>query len=280
MGTDYQQARSALGARLRELRLRALLTGAQLASALGWPPSKVSKLEHGRQTATVDDLKRWTTATGTPQALNELTSRLQGFESHIRSWRRQLANGHGPVQETWNAEIRRTATIRVWEEAVIVGMLQTPDYARHMFLSYTRLHGSARDIDEAVRARMRRQEWLYEPGRRLHAIMWEPALHALMCPPSVLAAQLDRLAGLIGMDTIELGIVPLSSSLKVPTANGFWILDDRLTITEDWHAELWLDDEESVSLYATVWNALRESAVYGADAHRVIARARSALHRP
>ncbi|MFD7020036.1 helix-turn-helix domain-containing protein [Streptomyces sp. NPDC059928] len=279
MGTDYQQARSALGTRLRELRLEARLTGAQLAAALDWPPSKVSKLEHGRQTATTNDLERWTAATGTPHALNELTSRLQGFESHIRSWRRQLANGHGPVQETWNAEIRSTATIRVWEEAVIVGMLQTADYARHMFLRYTQLHGSTRDIDEAVRARMRRQEWLYEPGRRLHAIMWEPALHALICPPSVLAAQLDRLAGLIGMDTVELGIVPLSSSLKIPTANGFWILDDRLTITEDWHAELWLDDEETVGLYTTVWNTLRESAVYGADAHRVIARARSALNR-
>ncbi len=280
MGTDYQQARTVLGARLRELRLEARLTGAQLAAALGWPASKVSKLEHGRQTATTGDLERWTEATGTQRALNELTSRLHGFESHIRSWRRQLSNGHGPVQETWNAEIRSTATIRVWEEAVIVGMLQTADYARHMFLRYTQLHGSTRDIDEAVRARMRRQEWLYEPGRRLHAIMWEPALHALICPPSVLAAQLDRLAGLIGMDTIELGIVPLASSLKVPTANGFWILDDRLAITEDWHAELWLDDEESVSLYTTVWNTLRESAVYGAAAHRVIARARSSLNRP
>ncbi len=280
MGTDYQQARSALGARLRELRREARLTGAQLATALDWPPSKVSKLEHGRQTATTDDLRQWTTATGTSHALNELTSRLHGFESHIRSWRRQLANGHRPVQETWNAEVRRTATIRVWEEAVIVGMLQTAEYARHMFLRYTQLHGSTRDIDEAVRARMRRQEWLYEPGRKLHALMWEPALHALICPPPVLAAQLDRLSGLIGMDTVDLGIVPLSSPLKVPAANGFWILDDRLTITEDWHAELWLDDEETVGLYATVWNTLRASAVYGAEAHRLIARARGALNTP
>ncbi|MFI1175286.1 helix-turn-helix domain-containing protein [Streptomyces melanogenes] len=280
MGTDYQQARSALGARLRELRLEARLTGSQLAAALDWPPSKVSKLEHGRQTATPDDLRLWTDATGTRRALVELTAQLQGFESHIRSWRRQLANGRRPVQETWNAEVSRTATIHVWEESVIVGMLQTADYARHMFLRYAQLNGSTRDIEDAVRARMRRQEWLYEPGRKLLAIMWEAALHALICPPAVLAAQLDRLAGVIGMDTVELGIVPLGSPLKVPAANGFWILDDRLAITEDWHAELWLDDAETIGLYMTVWDALRESAVYGPDAHRLIARARAALNEP
>jgi hypothetical protein len=40
-------------------------------------------------------------------------------------------------------------------------------------------------------------------------------LRSLVCPPSVLIAQLDRLAGVIGMDTVELGIVPLTASLKI-----------------------------------------------------------------
>lgn len=124
---------------------------------------------------------------------------------------------------------------------------------------------------------MRRQEWLYEAGHKLHALVWEAALHALICPPSVLAGQLDRLAGTIGMDTVELGIIPLNAPLKIPAANGFWVLDDRLVIAEDWHAELWLDDADSVAAYLRVWNTLRESAVYGADAHHVINAARRGL---
>lgn len=107
--------------------------------------------------------------------------------------------------------------------------------------------------------------------------MWEAALHALVRPPSVLAAQLDRLAGVLGLDTVSLGIVPFGASLKIPPANGFWLYDDRLVIAEDWHAELWLDDADSVGVYRKVWHALSDSAVYGADAHRVIARARRAL---
>ena len=93
--------------------------------------------------------------------------------------------------------------------------------------------------------------------------MWEAALHALICPPSVLAAQLDRLAGVVGLDTVELGIIPFSASLKIPPANGFWIYDDSRVIVEDWHAELWIEDADNIALYKKVWKTLSESAVYG-----------------
>ncbi|MEU5892531.1 helix-turn-helix transcriptional regulator [Streptomyces sp. NPDC047461] len=276
MSTDYQQAREALGARLRDLRLTGpagRLTGTQLAERLGWPHSKVYKLENGRQTAASDDLQAWAEAVGQPDVFDELVARLKGFESHIRSWRRQLAAGHRPVQDVWNLEVDRSRTIYAWEESVIPGMLQTADYARAMFLRYADLYGSVRDTEEAVRTRILRQQWLHQAGHTFHALVWEAALHALICSPSVLAAQLDRLAGMVGMDTVELGVVPLGASLKIPAANGFWILDDRLVIAEDWHAEIWLDDADSVATYSKVWNTLRESAVYGADAQNVISRA-------
>ncbi|MEU9640956.1 helix-turn-helix transcriptional regulator [Streptomyces sp. NPDC048188] len=281
MSTDYQHAREALGARLRELRLSAAggrLTGPQLAARLGWPHSKIYKLEGGRQTATSDDLRAWAEAVGHPGTAEELLAQLRGFESHIRSWRRQLAAGHRPVQDTWNQAVDRARVIHVFEEAVVPGMLQTADYARHIFQRYADLYGSKRDTEAAVRSRMERQAWLYQGGRRLHALVWEAALHALVCPPAVLVAQLDRLAGVVGMDTVELGVIPLASSLRVPAANGFWVLDRRLVIAEDWHAELWLDDAETVGSYLRVWETLRESAVYGADAQNVIGRARRALN--
>lgn len=106
MSTDYQQAREALGQRLRELRLTApegRLTGTALARTLGWPNSRISKLELGKQTATPDDLRQWANACGRPDAYEELRSRLAGFESHIRSWRRQLVAGHRPVRDAHNA---------------------------------------------------------------------------------------------------------------------------------------------------------------------------------
>ncbi|MEV0035131.1 helix-turn-helix transcriptional regulator [Streptomyces sp. NPDC050804] len=283
MSTDYQQAREALGVRLRELRLSApggRLTGSQLAERYGWNKSKVSRLENGRQTPAPDDLRRWAEATGRPEAYDELLARLRGFESHIRSWRRQLASGHKAVQDTHLSAHADASVFRGWESSMIFGILQTPDYARSIFTRYAELQRSPRDTEEAVRSRMKRQGALYDSSKRFHLILWEAALRALICPPSVLAAQLDRLAGAVGLDTVELGIIPLSASLKVPPATAFWIYDDRQVVVENWHAELWIDDETSVDTYLRTWKTLRESAAYGVDARNLINAARRALNLP
>ncbi|MFF4478842.1 helix-turn-helix domain-containing protein [Streptomyces sp. NPDC001520] len=280
MSTDFQQARVALGARLRELRVsrpEGRLTGPQLARRLGWPHSKIYKLENGRQTATAEDLRAWATATDQPEAAEELLSRFNGLDSRIRSWRRQLAAGHKPVQDAITAEHDRTATLRIWENCLVAGMLQTADYARAVFTRNADLHKSPRDTEAAVRGRLRRQEGLYDSRKRYHILMWEGALRALVCPPSVLAAQLDRLMSVVGLDTVELGIVPFAAPLKIQPANGFWVHDERLVLVEDWHAELWINDADSIALYLRAWNTLRESAVFGADAQRLINEARRAL---
>ncbi|MFJ2897992.1 helix-turn-helix domain-containing protein [Streptomyces sp. NPDC087218] len=276
MSTDFQQAREALGHRLRELR--GATTQRALAAKLGWPQAKVSKLETGRQTATPEDLTEWATATGSPEVVDELRAHVQGLETRTRSWRRRLSAGHRPVQDTLTVEYERSTELRAWQGAMVVGMLQTPDYARHVFTGFAALHRAPRDIEEAVRARMRRQDLLYRSGRTFDIVMWEAALHAKVCPPDVLSAQLDRLVGAIGLDTVRLGIVPLGARVALPPGPGFWLYDDRLAIVEDWHAELWIDDPESTGVYRRVWDSLTESAVYGTGAHRLIARARAQLN--
>ncbi|OKJ43592.1 helix-turn-helix domain-containing protein [Streptomyces sp. CB01580] len=244
----------------------------------GWNKSKVSRLENGRQTPTPDDLRKWANATGRPEAYDELLARLRGFESHIRSWRRQLASGHKPVQDTHLCAHADASVFRGWECSMIFGILQTPDYARSIFTRYAELQRSPRDTEGAVRSRMMRQQALYDSSKRFHLILWEAALHALVCPPSVLAAQLDRLAGAIGLDTVQLGIIPLSAPLRIPPATAFWIYDDREVVVENWHAELWIDDESSVDTYLRTWKTLRESAMYGADAQNLVSAARRALN--
>lgn len=161
---------------------------------------------------------------------------------------------------------------------MIFGILQTADYARHIFTRYAELQRTPRDTEDAVRSRIQRQAALWDSSKKFHLLLWEPALQALVCPPAVLAAQLDRLAGSIGLDTVELGIVPLSASVKIPPSTAFWVYDDRQVIVENWHAELWIDDGTSVETYLRTWATLRESAVYGTDAHALITKARQAVN--
>lgn len=277
MTTDFQQARIVLGARLRELRTEAGLSGRDLAARCGWLPSKVSKLENGRQTAKSSDLTAWAEAVGSPESAGELKGRLTGLETNYRSWRRQLASGHRARQETAATEHRASRKIRAYEATVVPGIFQTADYARHLLLHNADLRQTPRDTEAAVRARMKRQATLYEPGHEFKALVWEGALRVRICPPDVLAAQLDRLAGLVGLDTVSLGIIPFEAALTITPRHGFWIYDERLVIVEAINAEMWLDDAADIALYGKVWERLDAAAAYGHLAHHLIARARAAL---
>ncbi|MFE3485068.1 helix-turn-helix domain-containing protein [Streptomyces griseus] len=277
MSTDFQSARITLGARLRELRIEAGLEGKGVAEVLGWHRSKVSRLETGKQTPSADDLTAWAQAVGRPDLAVELKGRLVGLETQYRSWRRQLAGGHRARQELAIVETAATQLIRGVEVSRIPGLFQTADYARHTFEANAEFRQVPKDIEGAVRARIRRQDVLYEPGRRFRFLVWEGALHVLTCPREVMAAQLDRLAGLIGLDTIELGVIPLGAQLRRAPTHGFWIYDRRRVIVETISTEMWLDDEDTIALYERAWDWMSEAAVHGPQARRLIGRARATL---
>ncbi|MFJ7178073.1 Scr1 family TA system antitoxin-like transcriptional regulator [Streptomyces massasporeus] len=59
--------------------------------------------------------------------------------------------------------------------------------------------------------------------------------------------------------------------------NSFRTLDERWVVVEDWHAEPWLDDAETIALHRRVWDTFAEAAVFGADARQVIARVRRSI---
>ncbi|WP_435860452.1 Scr1 family TA system antitoxin-like transcriptional regulator [Streptomyces scabiei] len=122
-----------------------------------------------------------------------------------------------------------------------------------------------------------RCESLYGPSKRFHPPLGEVEPRARICPPSVLATRLDRLSGAVGLDTVELEIIPFTAALKLPPATAFWVYDDSLVIVEAWHSELWIEDEPSVNRHLRTWNTLRESAAYGTEAHQVISTARQEL---
>lgn len=280
MTTDYQHAREALGARLRELRTEAGLNGKEFAERLGWQRSKVSRLENGKQSATEADVDAWARALDRVDVVTELKGRTRGLETSYRSWKRQLADGHRAVQEGHVFQEARAKTIHLFESGVIPGIFQTPEYARGVLTDVSNRHGTKRDIEEGVRARMKRQETLYQPGHHFHALVWEAALHVARCAPEAMASQLDRLGSLIGLDTVSLGVIPLGARTPFSPKHGFWIMDQAVVVADTWNAELWLDSEEDVAFYRRVWDLMHESAVFDHQAHRLIMRARAQISLP
>jgi transcriptional regulator with XRE-family HTH domain len=279
VSTDYQTAREALGARLRELRTEAGLDGRQLAAKLGCQPSKVSRLQNGKQTPTAADLTAWALACGQPETERELQGLRAGLElkQRHRSWRRQLAGGHRGRQEIAVRQTEATRTIRGLEVSRVPGLFQTPEYARVIFDSNAEFRGITPTTEAAVEARMRRQEALYDPAKTFRFLVCEAALYHRSCPADVMAEQLDRLYNLVGQRRIELGILPFGAQLRRTAPHAFWIYDRRLVIVETISEELWLTGDDDIQLYERAWDWLAESAEYGSPARRLIGRARASL---
>ncbi|MGW3653461.1 helix-turn-helix domain-containing protein [Streptomyces sp. NPDC000878] len=282
MSTDYQTAREALGGRLRELRVEAGLEGKGLAAKLGWPPSKVSRIQNGKQTPTLEDLTGWARATGRPDLEAELHGLLAGLETkqRHRSWRGQLAGGHRGRQEIAVRQTDTTTMIRGLEVSRIPGLFQTPEYARAIFDFSAEFRGIPPTTEAAVETRMRRQEALYDPEKTFRFLLCEAALYHRACSADVMAEQLDRLYNLVGQRRIELGILPFGAQLRRTAPHAFWIYDRRLVVVETISEELWLTGEEDIKLYERAWDWLDESAEYGPSARHLIGRARASLGLP
>ncbi|WP_406304906.1 helix-turn-helix transcriptional regulator [Streptomyces sp. NBC_00885] len=230
--TKIHEAREALGQRLRELRRDASLNGKGLAEALGWPASKVSKIELGKQTPSEADISAWACACGAPDAASALTAALRNLETQYAEWRRQLRDGTKLRQQALAEVDATTRTIRAFENTWVPGLLQTPEYARCRLAEVVDLYGIVNDIDAGVQARMERQNALYQPGRRFHFVITEAVLRYGTAPRGVMAGQIDRLMSATSLPSVRLGIVPFGVRLPVSPLHGFWLFDNRIVMVE------------------------------------------------
>src|SRR5512142_2850440 len=114
------------------MRRAAGLPGARLAENLGWPPSKVSKIENGRQTPSSDDVRTWAAACGHPEAAGELLDMLADVQAVHRRWQQRLRRGNAAVQEDLDRRTRAATRVRCVEILLIPGLLQTAGYARNI----------------------------------------------------------------------------------------------------------------------------------------------------
>lgn len=275
--SGFEQNRVAFGDALRLRREATGVSGRDFARALGWNNSKVSKIERGRQTPSDADVVAWLTEVGAaPEETEKFRDRLRSLRVEQIGWRRQLREGHRARQEQDLFEEAEATTIQAFDTAAVPGLLQTPDYARHILRSQAEFFGVPDDVDEAVQARMRRQNILYDTGRTIDLLMTESALAHPVCPPATLAAQLDRLGSAIGLPGVRFGIVPAGRQLPFVPWHGFWIVDE-VVFVENVHDERRVHDPGEVAFYRKLADALWESAAVGEDARAIITAARKTL---
>ncbi|RCG29446.1 XRE family transcriptional regulator [Sphaerisporangium album] len=271
--SSFQQARIDLGTRLRHLREAAQLSGKDLAARLNWQASKVSRIENARQTATEDDVVVWGQAVeASPEVIDELIAEAIGLLERHDSWRQRHKSGLAALQEDIRDLESRTKLFRAFEPGVVMGLLQTAEYARNIFCKVRRVYGATDDVDAAIRVRMRRQEILYDPERRFRFVVPEAALRYRLAPDEVMRGQLDRLLAVTTLPNVEFGVIPFSAELPSTLLNGFWIYNESLVGVPTRTKDLQLRDPEDVAFYANAFEDLCEVAVFRERAREVIFR--------
>ncbi|GAB2930144.1 helix-turn-helix transcriptional regulator [Micromonospora polyrhachis] len=270
-GNQTGSGRATLGARLRELRAREGMSGVMLAARLGWVQSKVSRIETGRQVPTGDEVRAWAEATQADDStVDELLQGLRTLRTAYIPWRR----GSGPHQSGGSRsamELAAEATlVRNFEVGVVPGLLQTADYARVRLAEEVGLRGApADDLEHTLLLRIQRQQVLYDSTKKFQFVVTESVLRMLLCPVEVMRGQLDRLAALIGMGNVDLGVIPTSVLLPVAPLHGFVMFDDAITI-ETWAEGQLLQSPADISRFRSIFNRLHGIARHGEAARHII----------
>jgi transcriptional regulator with XRE-family HTH domain len=265
-----QQAREALGTRLREIRQDASLTARALAKLAGWHFTKVSKLEHGTRQPSQDDIRAWCRHCQAEDQALDLIAAARSIDAMYAEWRRQMRAGLKHFQDSWRPLYEQTLLFRVYETTYIPGLLSTAGYGSAVLQFWAGLMNLPADIETAVAARMDRQSVLYSGERRFLFVLEEQALRTRVGDTEVMAAQLDRLLALMSLPAISLGVIPSGGERHALAQGSFWMFDDARVQVETVSAGLDITQPAEISLYAQVFERLQRSAVYGRSARDLI----------
>lgn len=267
---EVQEVRDAFGARLRELRQQASLTGRALAERTGLHFTKVSRVEHGRQTLTDAELRAWCAACGAADQAQDLIAMARTIDSLYREWRRMARAGLRGLQETVVRRYQHVRLLRIYERTVIPGLLQIPGYSNASMAQWVALMGLPDDAESATATRLASQQVLRSGLRRFVFVLEEQALRTRFGDPGVMVEQLDHLLSSLSLPRVSIGIVPAMAERAFVSQVPFWVWDDDKVTLETISAEVEITRPDEVSLYVAAFDLIRQSAVYGGQARELI----------
>ncbi|MDQ2881171.1 MAG: helix-turn-helix transcriptional regulator [Actinomycetota bacterium] len=268
--------RARLAARLKAIRAGVAPSGSEFARIIGWQQPRVSKLESGKQLPTEADISAWVAAGGANESVAAELLRLLAaarIEYVTHRDESRIEGGLSKVQDAQAAAEARVMHIAEWQPAMVPGLVQTAAYARELFERPGRptlIDPGDVDADAMATGRVRRQDILYQPGRRIELILGESALRSTPGTIGTLLGQLDRLVSVIDLPTVELGIVPFPLMPVMPVSSFY--MHDEIVYIETLTAEQQLAEPDEVAVYVKAFNLLREAAVFGPSAAALIQR--------
>jgi transcriptional regulator with XRE-family HTH domain len=276
--SSAQKAKRDFGARLGEIRKSAGLTGRALAASCGWHEAKVSRIENGKTSPSVDDVRVWARACNAADQSAGLVASLEAIEGMFIEWRRMDRGGLRRVQESVLPLWERTRRFRTYSGWLVPGAVQTPSYTRAVLRATARQRGLPDDVEDAVKVRTERLRLLTEGDRRFAVLVEESVFYNIRGDADVMAGQLGHLLTVGELPSVSLGIVPMGINRDAMwPVEDFWIFDSKQVSVELISGFLTITQPGEVAMYADTFARLADLAVYGAAARKLVAAAIDAL---
>lgn len=262
-----------VSAELRALRQAKGLTCQQVADALDWSVSKVSRMETGVRGLFPDDVAAMLGYLEAPSKLrDELLTLVRDGEKP--NW---IQIGAG-LPKHWKNLIRMESdatAIYNYEPLFVPGLLQTGDYARAV-IAAGNLELAEGAVDQLVRTRMGRQALLSRhDAPMLMVMMDEMVLRRPVGGPGCMLGQLHYLLNMATRPRVEIRVVPFAVGANPGMEGPMMIMEfdaqPTLVHVEIRSASGFLEEPAELSRAKIAWRALRAMALSPEDSVRLIA---------
>ncbi|HEX3778212.1 MAG TPA: helix-turn-helix transcriptional regulator [Pseudonocardiaceae bacterium] len=271
-GAPVRQRRVAT--ELRAMRVKAGLTCAQVAQAIGVSTTKISRMETGDRGMYVEDVA---TLLGLYRVPAKRRAELLDLvrEGATRNWHQAPK---GTLPQSWEDVIRfeaDAAALANFEPLVIPGLFQTPEYMRAMTLGITDEITEA-ELDLLVRTRMSRQAILAKRSAPdLNVIIYEVALRCPVGEPGVMRRQLRHLLACADRPNVNLRVLPFATGAHPGLEGPFVIIDfpdqPSLVYLEHRGNTTFLEEEKHLKATRMAWRRLSAKAMAKDDSLRLVA---------
>jgi transcriptional regulator with XRE-family HTH domain len=213
--------RRELGALLRALRNEKGLTVEQVAERLLCSPSKVSRMETGHGIATPRDIRDLCDLYDVSSEAERERFMALAKEGKQQGWWQD----YDLPYSTYVGLEAEAASIKIYDSAVVPGLLQTAEYAQALHEASVPRH-DANTISQWVKARAARQLILTrDDPPTLHVILDEAVVHRLIGDSEIMRAQLARVIAAADMPNITVQVIPYETGAHPALDSVFTILD-------------------------------------------------------
>lgn len=273
MPASPSMRRRRLAAELRKTRDQSGLQVTEAARRLGWQASQLSRIENRQSGVTAPDLRKLLD-------LYEVTD--EGYRSYLadlarrvneRGWWQKYAGLIGSEYADLIGLEGEARAIRGYEQELVPGLLQTPDYARAA-IRVGRPTETTEEIGRRVEIRMERQEILVRSDPvppRFNVVLSEAVLRRPVGGNEVMRAQIEYLMRPRDRANVTVQVLPFNAGVHPSMVGPFSVMtfndpDDLGVVNIEFATgSVFLEDPGELRVYEEVWSALQASALSADD---------------